>query len=131
MYPHQGSQAYRQVGLESSAMGADPHKLIMLLFEGAHSAMLRAKIFMANGDIPARGAEITKAINIIQQGLRAALDHQQGGELSHNLERLYDYMTRTLLQANLQQDIDAITHVDTLMMNIYDAWKQISPSPKA
>lgn len=127
MYAKSGTQAYAQVGVESAVLSASPHQLVVLLFDGALSALKRAAILMEQGDIPGKGQALSKAINIISNGLRAGLNHEIGGELSANLDDLYEYMTRRLLEANLRNDADAITEVEGLLFNIADAWKQIGP----
>ncbi|CNK69571.1 flagellar protein FliS [Yersinia intermedia] len=128
MYNRSGSQAYATVGLESGVMSASPHQLIVMLFDGAQSALVRARILMNQGDIPAKGAALSKAINIISNGLSAGLDMEKGGELAQNLSALYDYMSRRLLHANLHNDEQAITEVLALLENIADAWRQIGPN---
>ncbi|APZ07077.1 MULTISPECIES: flagellar export chaperone FliS [Kosakonia] len=128
MYTKSGIQAYAQVGVESAVMSASPHQLVVLLFDGALSAMKKAAILIEQGDIPGKGQALTKAINIINNGLRAGLDHEVGGDLTANLDSLYDYMTRRLLQANLHNDLAAIDEVTLLLSNIADAWKEIGPT---
>ncbi|CCJ87885.1 flagellar export chaperone FliS [Cronobacter dublinensis] len=127
MYNSSGVQAYQQVGLESAVMSASPHQLVVMLFDGALSALVRARLFIEQGDIQAKGQALTKAINIIDNGLKAGLNMDIGGDLPQNLASLYEYMVRRLLHANLRNDVDAITEVETLMTNIADAWKQIGP----
>lgn len=128
MYAKSGTQAYAQVGLESAVLSASPHQLVVMLFDGALSAMKKATILMDQGDIPGKGQALTKAINIITNGLRAGLNHEVGGELSANLDDLYEYMTRRLLEANLRNDPQAIAEVEALLSNIAEAWKQIGPN---
>ncbi|MGB7803085.1 flagellar export chaperone FliS [Buttiauxella sp.] len=128
MYNKTGIQAYAQVSVESAVMSASPHQLVVLLFDGALSAMKKAVILIDQGDIPGKGQALSKAINIITNGLRAGLNHEVGGELSTNLDELYEYMTRRLLQANLHNDVSAINEVETLLTNIADAWKEIGPN---
>ncbi|PKH24718.1 flagellar protein FliS [Enterobacterales bacterium CwR94] len=130
MYSASGTQAYAQVGLESGVMSASPHQLITLLFDGAHSALVRAKIFMQQGDVIAKGEALSKAINIIDNGLKAGLDEENGGELATNLSALYTYMVRRLLQANLRNDEQAIDEVDALLLNIANAWKEVGAQPQ-
>ncbi|ELY4438819.1 flagellar export chaperone FliS [Cronobacter dublinensis] len=127
MYNSSGAQAYQQVGLESAVMSASPHQLVVMLFDGALSALVRARLFIEQGDTQAKGQALTKAINIIDNGLKAGLNMDIGGDLPQNLASLYEYMVRRLLHANLRNDVDAITEVETLMTNIADAWKQIGP----
>ncbi|CQD98481.1 flagellar protein FliS [Yersinia intermedia] len=128
MYSRSGVQAYATVGIESGVMSASPHQLIVMLFAGAQSALVRARILMSQGDIPAKGAALSKAINIIDNGLSAGLDMEKGGELAQNLSALYDYMSRRLLHANLHNDEQAINEVSALLENIADAWRQIGPN---
>lgn len=128
MYNRSGTQAYAQVSLESGVMGASPHQLIVMLFDGALSALLRARILMNQGNIAGKGLAISKAINIIDNGLKNGLNHEQGGEIADNLAALYDYMKRRLMQANLHNDVAALDEVSGLLENIADAWRQIGPN---
>lgn len=127
MYKATGSQAYADVGLESGVMSASPHQLIVMLFDGAHSALIRARLHMLAGQTQLKGQSITKAINIIDNGLKAGLNLEKGGELAENLAALYDYMVKRLLHANLHNDEATIQHVTDLLDNIADAWRQIGP----
>jgi flagellar protein FliS len=128
MYTKSGIQAYAQVSVESAVLSASPHQLVVLLFDGALSAMKKAVILIEQGDIPGKGQALGKAINIISNGLQSGLNHEVGGELATNLDSLYDYMTRRLLQANIHNDIDTINEVMELLNNIADAWKEIGPN---
>jgi len=125
-----GVSAYAQVGLESQLAGASPHQLITMLFDGAHNAILRAKIFFDNGNIAKRGQMISKAINIVDNGLRAALDHEKGKEIAYDLDRLYEFISFTLLQSNLHNDPDKLMVADRILMDIADTWKSINPQRK-
>lgn len=127
MYSARGTQAYAQIGVESAVMSASPLQLIVLLFDGALSALVRARLFMQQGELAAKGEALSKAINIIDNGLKAGLDNDKGGEIAENLSSLYDYMIRRLMLANLRNDVAIIEEVEGLLTNIADAWKQISP----
>lgn len=133
MYTHPtyrtGAGAYARVGVESSAMSASPHQLIVMLFDGAKTAIGMARHHMASGDIQAKGNAITKAINIVDNGLRASLDAQaagaEGAELVANLSALYVYVAQRLLQANLRNDAAALDEADRLLDNLASAWREI------
>lgn len=127
MYAKQGTDAYAQVDLHSRVAGATPHQLITMLFDGAHSAIVRARLYFDNGNIAKRGEMISKAINIIDNGLRSALDHEKGQQIARDLDALYLYMTRTLLHANLNHDPSQLAHVDEILMNLAETWKEIEP----
>lgn len=111
MYTASGIKAYAQISVESAVMSASPHQLIEMLFDGANSALVRARLFLEQGDVVAKGEALSKAINIIDNGLKAGLDQEKGGEIATNLSELYDYMIRRLLQANLRNDAQAIEEV--------------------
>lgn len=128
MYSNSGVQAYQKVGLESAVLSASPHQLVVMLFDGAYSALVRARLFLEQGDIPAKGEALSKAINIIDNGLKAGLNMEADSDLPANLAALYDYMVRRLLHANLRNDVEAIVEVKGLLNNIADAWKQIGPN---
>lgn len=123
--PRQAARAYARVDLSSNAMSASPHQLVTLLFDGAQAALRKAGQAIAVGDAQARGTALSKAIDIIERGLRAGLDLDQGGELAVQLDLLYDYMTRRLLIANLKADGAAVAEVERLMGGIASSWKEI------
>ncbi|HEY3983664.1 flagellar export chaperone FliS [Cedecea sp.] len=127
MYSNSGVQAYQSVGLETAVLSASPHQLVVILFDGALSALIRARLFIEQNETAAKGQAITRAINIIDNGLKAGLNMEVGGELPHNLSALYEYMVQRLLQANLYNDISIINEVEALLNNIASAWKQIGP----
>lgn len=124
-------KAYAKVGIESSVTAADPHKLISMLFQGALQAIANAKGAMLRKDIPAKGAAISKAILIIDDGLNASLDKNVGGELAQNLGSLYEYMTLRLLNANMKNDIAILDEVTHLLTELKEAWDSIRPAGAA
>lgn len=124
MYGAKGTQAYAQIGVESAVMSASQQQLVTMLFDGALSALIRARLFMQDGNQQGKGLSLSKAINIIENGLRVGLDEESRDELTQNLLALYAYMVRRLLQANLHNDLSAIEEVEALMRNIADAWKE-------
>ncbi|WP_033783363.1 flagellar export chaperone FliS [Pantoea sp. 9140] len=125
MYTATGTKAYAKIGVESAVMSASQQQLIVMLFDGALSALIRARLFMQDGNIEGKGSSISKAINIIEAGLKEGLTENRGDELADNLLDLYNYMTRRLLQANLHNDVAAVEEVEGLLRNIADAWKEV------
>jgi flagellar protein FliS len=119
--------AYANIGIDTSVSGADPHKLILLLYQGALLAISTAKNQILRKDIAAKGKSISHAILIIDEGLKASLDKNAGGELAQNLSALYDYMNQRLLVANLKSDIDVLDEVSTLLTELKGAWEEIRP----
>lgn len=120
-----GAAAYARVGVESSVMSASPHRLIGMLFDGAQTSIRAARLHMQSGDVAEKGKAISRAIDIVNQGLLAALDHERGGELAQRLEQIYDYVVRLLLQANLHNDEQRLDEAARLLEDIGSAWREI------
>lgn len=119
-----GLQAYQRVNTQTSITDADPHKLIQLLYNGALERINMAKARMQANDYAGKGKLITKAIEIIG-GLRSFLDFEKGGDLAAQLEALYDYMERTLFEANAKNDVAKLDEVADLLRSIKDGWDGI------
>lgn len=119
--------AYQDVGVTSSVNTADPHQLIMLLFEGAQAAILIARGAMEQNAIAEKGNAISKAIDIIDNGLKASLDLDKGRDLAEKLYALYEYMLNRLLYANLHNSVEALDEVSGLLGEIQSAWAEIRP----
>ena len=117
--------AYRRMDLESDVLGADPHRLIVLLFDGAEAALARAQTCLAAKDINGKSDALVKAIEIINDGLAASLNTESGGELAGNLKALYDYMVSRLIHANAHMDPVAVSEVQKLLGEIAGAWREL------
>ncbi|PIV14999.1 MAG: flagellar export chaperone FliS [Gallionellales bacterium CG03_land_8_20_14_0_80_55_15] len=118
-------RAYNKVGVESGVTAADPHKLIAMLYQGALLAIANAKNGILRNDIPAKGKAISHAILIIDNGLNASLDKEVGGDLALNLSALYDYMSKRLLTANMNNDMAALDEVAHLLTDLKGSWEEI------
>ena len=119
---------YAEVGVETGVTTADPHKLILMLFEGALLQIGKAGSALAIKDIPTKGKAISQAIEIIANGLKVSLDFEAGGELAERLGALYDYMTQRLLYANLHNSQPALDEVAHLLNDLKGAWEEIGTS---
>lgn len=116
---------YASVDLETSINAASPHKLILMLYDGAITALFRAKILMEQKNIVEKGQEITKAVSIINDGLAACLNEEKGGDIARNLASLYDYMSRRLVEAHIQNKPEWVQEVVDLLKELRGAWEQI------
>jgi flagellar protein FliS len=120
-----GVNAYAKVGIETGVAAASPHKLIVMLFEGAMVAVSIGLQHMKDGNIPAKGKAISKAILIIDNGLRASLDKKAGGAIAESLDSLYEYMSNRLLLANLKNQPEMLEEVHRLLSELKGAWDAI------
>ncbi|NMM36024.1 MAG: flagellar export chaperone FliS [Glaciimonas sp.] len=123
-----GASAYAKIDIETGALAASPHKLIVMLFDGALTSVRLAQQHMKQGNIEDKGKAISKAISIINDGLRASLNISAGGDLALSLDSLYEYMCNRLLQANLKNQPDMLEEVHVLLQDLKDAWDAIDPA---
>ena len=123
------ASAYKRVGAQTSIEGASPHQVICLLFEALVLSLHSARGAMARGDLELKGQAIGKAVRILEEGLKAALDLESGGELALNLRGVYNYSILRLTTANLKNDMTLIEEVTQLIVPVFDAWKSIPLPP--
>jgi len=117
-------EGYGRGAVESEVNFASPHRIIQMLMEGALSKIATAKGCIARNDIAEKSRQITWGMNIIQ-GLRTSLDAQKGGEVAANLDALYEYMGRRLLEANVSNDVAILDEVSSLLMEVKAGWDNI------
>jgi flagellar protein FliS len=96
-----------------------------MLMEGALDKIAAARGHMERGEIQPKGQQIGSAISILE-GLKSSLDMEKGGDIAQNLEELYLYMERRLLEAHLSNDPALLDEVSDLLKQIKEAWDAIS-----
>ncbi len=121
-----GANAYAKVGVETGVATASPHKLITMLFDGALVAITNAQQHMASGNVAEKGKSISKAIMIVDSGLRASLDKNAGGDIAKNLDALYEYISSRLLQANMNNQPELLDETYGLLLDLKTAWEGIA-----
>ena len=134
MNANTASKAYAKIGFESGIAAADPHMLIAMLYQGALLAIANARNGILGKNIAGKCAAVSKAIQIIDEGLNASLDMKAGGDLAQNLSSLYEYMVIRLTQANLNDDVAALDEVARLLNDLKGAWdslRQVGAAPAA
>jgi flagellar secretion chaperone FliS len=117
--------AYQRASVEASVEMADPHQLVSLLFDALQRHIAAAKSSMQVKDIPQKCKQVTAAIRILEEGLKAPLDMEQGGDIARNLHALYDYCVNRLVLANARNDESGLDEVARLIEPVAGSWKQI------
>lgn len=116
---------YSENAVKSGIESATPHRLIQMLMEGALDKIAAAKGHMGRNEIQPKGQQIGCAISIID-GLKLSLDKEKGGDIARNLEDLYSYMERRLIEGNRENDASALDEVSALLKEIKGAWDAIA-----
>jgi flagellar protein FliS len=117
-------QQYGQTGVQAEVSVASPHRIIQMLMQGALDKIAVAKGCIERRELAQKSNNISWAASIIN-GLRMSLDKDGGGEIAVNLDGLYDYMHRRLMEANSSNDVATLDEVSGLMKQIKDAWDVI------
>lgn len=115
---------YRRVDAYGSIENADPHRLVELLYDALGESLVSLGGAIERTDLAAKSAAVARAAGIID-ALRASLDLERGGELGHNLDRLYDYMGRKLTEVNLHGDAHVLREIASVNDTLRGAWKAI------
>lgn len=119
------ASAYQRVNVETAVSQASPHQLVTMLLDALLQNIGAARVSLKRGNVAAKGEQINKAVRILDEGLKPALNLAQGGDLAANLNGLYGYCSLRLTQANLRNDDAALADVARVIEPLADGWKQI------
>ncbi len=117
-------KAYKKVSIDSQLTSATPHRVIQMLMAGAIERLIQGKAAMQQGSVAQKGERLGKALDIVMS-LRACLSMDDGGEISENLDALYDFMVRQITLANQDNNPQPIDDVVDMLREIKSAWDQI------
>ena len=119
-----GIQTYRKTNVTT----ADPKRLVLMLYEGAIDNLKRAKHLLAEGDYEAKSRCIMRAQNMINE-LMCSLDFEKGGQISANLDALYNYCLRRIMHADLKKDLKVFDEIVGILSELLSAWETIFNKP--
>jgi flagellar protein FliS len=123
--------AYRSASVHSGVDAADPHRLIVMLMDGALERIATARGLMSNGTGAAERAQLLhRAVAIIDE-LRNSLNFKAGGEVSSNLDALYEYMCTRLMQASASNKPEWLDEVSRLLNEVRSAWLALPAQGRA
>ncbi len=120
---------YARLYRANSVLTASPGQLVLVLYDGALSALAAAR---AAFDRPATdfrrfeaiNTQLCKAQRIISE-LRGTLDFTVGGEFAPLMDRLYEYYNRRLFEANINKQVEPVREVEELLRQIRDSWAEM------
>ena len=117
---------YLQADIET----ATPVQLIVKMYEGAIGFIRSGAAHQAEGRVKERCVALQRALAIVAE-LRRSLDMKKGGEISNNLDQLYDFASERILEANSGGRTEALDEAIRALEPVLDAWRQISTSATA
>jgi len=106
---------------ENSVNTATPEELTLMLFNGLVKFLMQAQTAIEAKNIEKSNNGIIRAQAIVKE-FQATLDMNY--EVSENLDSIYDYMYRRLVEANLKKDNSIIEEVLGYAKDLRDTWAQ-------
>lgn len=125
MKPHRHAAAYRSVDVVARVASASPLQLIQMLYEEALVQVSVAKVALEQQELERKIKAITRAVDIVGALRESLCMEMKDSTLPYDLDRLYDYIQRRLLQANIHGDIDILVEVGSLLETLKSAWDDI------
>jgi flagellar protein FliS len=125
------AQAYARVGVETGVASANALGLVLMLYDGVLKCLTKARGHMERREIAAKGAALSHALQIIDEGLSASLNEADGGGVAAQLKELYAYMCRRVVLANLKNDPAILDEVSRLLRELRQAWAEIAKEHRA
>lgn len=122
------NNAYTRVGLETEVHDASPHRLIALLFDGLFANLAQAEGAMLSGQRELKTQALMRVVRILDEGLKAGLNMEEGGELALQLHGVYSFCTVRITHANLRDDLEALREVRRILTPVREAWGEITPA---
>ena len=120
----EGFGLYQHSDLSIQAAAANPHQLVLMLFNGLMDELVRAKSHITARRFERKAQSINKCIDILN-ALTSALDFDKGGELALSLANLYDYCVYRLYDASHNLSVENIEEVEVILGNIQDGWEKM------
>lgn len=118
--------AYQTVSVHGGVASEDPHRLVLMLMDGALDRLALARGLAESGDSVRRTQVLHSVITIVTE-LRGSLNLAQGGSLAENLSELYGYMLRQLMRSIGDGSVGPAQEVSSLLGEIRAAWAAIAP----
>lgn len=113
---------YLQQYNNSKILTASPAELTLMLYEGAIKFCNIAIVGIEQKDIQKAHTNIMKAEKIIDH-LRITLDMKY--PVAQDFERIYEYLDRRLVYANMKKDVEILEEVLTHLRSVRDTWKEV------
>jgi flagellar secretion chaperone FliS len=118
--------AYQSNAVHGGVAAADPHGLILMLMNSAVERLTTARGCIERRETVQKAKLLHSCVRILGE-LRGTLNVTEGGAIAENLSDLYDYMSRRLLRANVENNVACINEVLSLLGEIRSAWAAIGP----
>ena len=108
----------------NAVLTASREKLVVLLYDGALRFIDQASMGFETGAYAEIATGISRAFGVVSE-LRSTLDHEQGGDVAANLDRLYRFVQDRLITANRERHLESLNEARRVMATLKEAWDGI------
>ncbi len=123
-----GVDAYRTIDVKARIESASPGQLVVLLFEGLLRSLVEVRSAIVEKNFQKKGEKLSSAMSIVLT-LRESLDDSVDSDLPHNVDLLYDYIQRKMIEINQTMDINSLDEIVDLVITLKSGWDQIVEKP--
>ena len=112
---------------KNAILTATPEKLIVMMYDGAIQNLEKARKILketSNKYSPSAGEALGKALAIVGE-LRSSLNMEKGGEIAQNLDRLYEFSSFRIMEANMNRNTKPIEETLTILRTLKEGWEGI------
>jgi flagellar secretion chaperone FliS len=120
----QNIDSYKRLQVET----ADQLSLILMLYDRAILLLDKAKKGISEKNCEEKHRCLTKASDIVYE-LLLSLDMNKGGEIADLLTRLYNFVIREMMYADINLDIKAVDNAKTILSELRKSWEDIKSDP--
>lgn len=113
-----GANQYKKTSISTANRG----QILLMLYEAAVQNVKKATVATQARDYSAKGVAIGKVHDILNE-LTNTLDFEAGGEIARQLERLYHFMTETLVKANMENSVEKLKTIEKLLNTLLEGWR--------
>ena len=113
-----GAAQYKRTSIET----ASKPQILIMLYEAAIRHLKRAINAIEKNDLATKGEAIGKAHDIVNE-LINSLNFEVGGDIARDLEALYNYVIRELLDGNTKNDKKALENAKNTLATLLEGWR--------
>lgn len=124
----QGVDVYKRVSVESKVNSSSPYELVVILYETAITEAEAVKRCIEQKDYENKAKHVDKFMRIMSDGLRSALNMEQGGATAENLFSLYTFLNSEIIAASVSSDLAKVDSCIQILSELKSAWMEISKS---
>ncbi|MBI1363350.1 MAG: flagellar export chaperone FliS [Proteobacteria bacterium] len=111
--------------LEKQILNASPAERVVLCYDGAIKFLMAARRAIEENKIQDRYNNNKRAGDIIAY-LMDTLNMEEGGQIASNLQRIYMYMLRRLMDVDMKNSTEAIDDVVEQLRTLRASWEKVA-----